>query len=105
MDNVQKCNCMSINIPLSQTFISHESRVGARSSVDGWGIMLQVRRLWVWVPMWSLNFLNLPNPSSHTMVLGFTQPLTEWVSEDTSVGKAQPAHKADNLTAIYELIV
>jgi hypothetical protein len=25
----------------------------------------------------SHNFFNLPNPSSHTMVLGFTQPLTE----------------------------
>jgi hypothetical protein len=28
-------------------------------------------------PMMSLNFCNLPNPSSCTMTLGFTQPLTE----------------------------
>jgi hypothetical protein len=34
-----------------------------------------------------------PNPSSHTMALGSTQPLTE------------PARKADNLAAIYEPIV
>jgi hypothetical protein len=28
-------------------------------------------------PMWSLDFFNRPNPSSRTMALGSTQPLTE----------------------------
>jgi hypothetical protein len=49
----------------------------AHSSVDGWGAMLQSRRLWVWVLMTSLNFFNLPKPSSSTVAMGFTQPLTE----------------------------
>jgi hypothetical protein len=50
------------------------------------------------VPMMSLNFfLNLSNPSSRTIALKLTQPLTE-MSEAT----ARPARKADNLTAIYE---
>jgi hypothetical protein len=42
--------------------------------------MLQARRLWIQIPMMSLDFPpppNLPNPSSRTMVLGLTQPLTE----------------------------
>jgi hypothetical protein len=60
---------MSVHCPL-----------GAHGSVVGWGTMLQARRLWVRVPMRSLDFFfffNLPNPSSRTMALGLTQPLTE----------------------------
>jgi hypothetical protein len=30
-------------------------------------------------------FLKLPNPSSRTMALRFTQPLTEMVSEDDNL--------------------
>jgi hypothetical protein len=49
---------------------------GARGSIVGRGTMLQAGRLRVRVPMrWS--FFNLPNPSSRTMALGSTQPLTE----------------------------
>jgi hypothetical protein len=48
--------------------------------------------------MRSLNcFLNLHNPSSRTMVLGFTQLLND--------GKALPARNADNLIAICVPIV
>jgi hypothetical protein len=47
------------------------------SSIVGWDIMLQDRRLRVRVPIRSLNFFNLPNPSSRNMALGLTQPLTE----------------------------
>jgi hypothetical protein len=40
--------------------------------------MLQAGRSQVRVPMRLLNFVfNLPNPSSRTMALGFTQPVTE----------------------------
>jgi hypothetical protein len=46
-------------------------------SIHAWGVMLQARRLRVQVPIRSLNFLNVHNPSSRTMGLGFTQPLTE----------------------------
>jgi hypothetical protein len=44
---------------------------------------------------------NLRNPSSRTIALGFTQP----VSEIVSGGKMRPTHKADSLTAIYGPIV
>jgi hypothetical protein len=50
---------------------------GTHGSIDGWGTVLQVRWLWVEVPMRSLNFSNLPNTSSCTIGLAFTQPLTE----------------------------
>jgi hypothetical protein len=46
-------------------------------SVDSWGDTLQAGRSQVGVPMRSLNSLNLPDPSSLTMTLGFVQPLTE----------------------------
>jgi hypothetical protein len=45
---------------------------------------------------------NRPNPSSCTMVLGSTQPLTEMRISILSEGKGQPGRKADNLTAICE---
>jgi hypothetical protein len=38
--------------------------------------MLQAGRLLVPVPN-KVDFFNIPNPSSHTMALGLTQPLTE----------------------------
>jgi hypothetical protein len=50
-------------------------------------------------------FLNLPNPSSHTMALGSmgsTQPLTEMNTRNLPGGKKRPARTADNLAAIYE---
>jgi hypothetical protein len=39
------------------------------------------------------------------MALGSTQPLTEMSIRKIPGGKARPARKADNLTAIYEPIV
>jgi hypothetical protein len=54
------------------------SRMGARGSVVGWGIMLPTWRSWVRFQMRSLDFFfSLPNPSSRNMALGSTYPLTE----------------------------
>jgi hypothetical protein len=39
--------------------------------------MPQGRRSHIQFPMGSVNFSNLPNPSHHTIALGFTQALTE----------------------------
>jgi hypothetical protein len=50
---------------------------GSRGSVVGWGTMLQAGRSRVRVPMRWIFFFNLPIPSSHSMALGSTQPLTE----------------------------
>jgi hypothetical protein len=50
-------------------------------------------------------FFNLPNPSSCTKALGWTQPLTEMSSRNLPGGKGRSARKADNLTAICEPIV
>jgi hypothetical protein len=63
--------------------------------------MLQTGRSPVQVPN-EVEFFNLPNPSSRTMVLGSTQPLTEISTRNLPGGKKRPAHKADNLTAICE---
>jgi hypothetical protein len=55
-----------------------------------------------WVPFRShWNF----NPSSRTMALGSTQPLTEMSTRKLPGGKGRPARKADNLTTICEPIV
>jgi hypothetical protein len=39
------------------------------------------------------------------MILGLSQPLTEMSTRKLPGGKGRPAPKADNLTAICELIV
>jgi hypothetical protein len=49
-----------------------------------------------------VDFSNLPNPSSHTIALGSTQPLTEMSTRNLPGGKKRPARRADNLAAIYE---
>jgi hypothetical protein len=48
-----------------------------------------------------VDFFYLPNPSSHTMALGSTQPLTKMSTRNLPGGKTRPAHRADNLAAIY----
>jgi hypothetical protein len=52
--------------------------------------------------MRSLDFYNLPNPSSRTMALGSTQPLTEMSTRNLPVGKGRPSRKAEALTAVTE---
>jgi hypothetical protein len=47
-------------------------------------------------------FFNLPNPSSRTMALGSTQPLTETSTANLPGGKKRLERRADNFAAIYE---
>jgi hypothetical protein len=54
-------------------------------------------------PMRSLDFFNWPNPSSSTMALWSTQPLTETSTRNLPGGKWLSACKADILTAICVL--
>jgi hypothetical protein len=56
---------------------SHGHCVGACGSVVCWGTMLEAGKLWVRLPPRLFNFFNWHNPSSRTMALGSTQPLTE----------------------------
>jgi hypothetical protein len=42
------------------------------------------------------------NPSSRTMALGSTQPVTEMNTRNFPRGKGRPERKADNLTAVCE---
>jgi hypothetical protein len=55
-------------------------------------------------------FLNLPNPSGRTKVLGFTQPLTELSTRNIKIimflwSKVLRVRRADNLTAICKPIL
>jgi hypothetical protein len=79
--------------------------MGARGSVVGWGTMLQAGRSRVRFPMRSLDFsIDILNPSSRTVTLGSTQPLTNEY-QNLPGGKGRPARGADNLIAICEPIV
>jgi hypothetical protein len=63
--------------------------------------MLQAGRSPVRVPD-EVDFFILPNPSSRTMSLRSTQPLTEMSTRNLPGGKKRPARRADNLAAICE---
>jgi hypothetical protein len=72
--------------------------------------MLQAGRSRDRVPMRWI-FSKLPNPSSHTMALGSTQPLTEMSTRNLKKkkkkkpgGKVWRARRADNLAAILAAI-
>jgi hypothetical protein len=80
-DNVQTHNICT-NVPSSQSLRSY-------------------RNYSVSIPDKVIGFFNLPNPSSRTMALGSTQPLTGIFLEN----KGRRARKADDLTAISEPIV
>jgi hypothetical protein len=71
----------------------------ARGIVVGWGTMLQAARVTGLIPDDVIEFLNWPNPSSRTMALGSTQPLTEMSTENLPGDKGRSARGADNLTA------
>jgi hypothetical protein len=66
--------------------------------------MLQDGRSLVQVPG-EVDFFSLPNPSSLSMALGMTQPLTKMSTRNRPGCKKRPAHRADNLTAICQLNV
>jgi hypothetical protein len=57
------------------------------------------------IPDEAIAFSSWPNPSSRTVALGSTHPLTEMSTRNLHGGKGRRARKADNLTAIYEPIV
>jgi hypothetical protein len=63
--------------------------------------MLQAGRSPVRVPD-DVDFFNLPDPSSRTMALGSTQPLTEMSTRNLPGGKKRPARRADDLAALCE---
>jgi hypothetical protein len=75
---------------------------GVQDSIACWGTMLQAGKLRAQIMLRSLHFFNLPNLSSCTMTFRLTQLLTELSTRHLPVRKAQPEHKADNLTAICE---
>jgi hypothetical protein len=72
--------------------------------IIGKGTMLQAGRSRVRFPIVT-GFFNWPNPSSRTMALGPTQPLTEMSARNLPGGKERPARKADNFIAICEPVV
>jgi hypothetical protein len=63
--------------------------------------MLQAGRSQVRVPD-EVDLFNLPNPSSRTMTLQSTEPLTEIGTRNLPGGKKRPACRADNLATICE---
>jgi hypothetical protein len=77
MDNIQKYNICIFTI------------LGARSNVLVWGTTLQAGSSRDRIPD-EVDFFNLPNPSSRTMALGSTQPMTEMSTRNPSGGKGRP---------------
>jgi hypothetical protein len=77
------------------------SVLGGCDSIIGRGTVLQAGRSPVQVPD-KVDFFNLPNPSSCTVALGSTHPLTEMSISNLPGGNKRPAHRADKLVATCE---
>jgi hypothetical protein len=92
-------------MPKAGNFLSLYLFLSLFGSVVTWSTTLQARKVVGSIPDEFTGFLNSPNPSSRTMALGSTQPLTAMSSRDLPGGGGvmggQPARKAD-LTAICE---
>jgi hypothetical protein len=56
------------------------------------------------IPDEVIGFVNWPNPSSRTMALGSTQPLTETITRNLPGSKDLPVRKADKRIGICEPI-
>jgi hypothetical protein len=54
------------------------------------------------IPYDVIGFFNWPNPSSRTVALGSTQPVTDMSTMNLLVGKVRPVRKADNFSAVCE---
>jgi hypothetical protein len=68
--------------------------------------MLQAGRSRVRFQMRSLDFLNLPNPSSRTILTGVDSASKRNEYQESSLGgKVRSAREAENLTALCEQIV
>jgi hypothetical protein len=84
----------------AQCWVSHKSRTigntGAHGSIVGWGWKVADS-----IPD-VIGFFNWPNPSSHTMALGSTQPLTEMSTRILPGGKGWLAREAENLTTMWD---
>jgi hypothetical protein len=52
------------------------------------------------IPDVVLRFFKRHDPSSRTMALGSTQPLTEMSTKNLPEARGRPARKTDNITAI-----
>jgi hypothetical protein len=57
------------------------------------------------IPDEIIGFFNWPNPSSRTMALGSTQPLTEMSTKNLPGRKGRSVRESDNVTAICKTIV
>jgi hypothetical protein len=87
------------DLELSVDKTSPKFTSAARGGVVGWGTILQPGRSPVGVPD-KVEFFSLPNPSSRTVALGSTQPLTE-----IFLGVKSGRRLGLNLAAVYEPIV
>jgi hypothetical protein len=81
--------------------MSHDNVVGIATGYrldDQGGLCYKAEGRWFESRMRWI-FFNVSNPSSRTMALGSTQPLTEMSTRNLPGGKKRPAHRADNLAA------
>jgi hypothetical protein len=77
--------------PIYWLFLVHNRRWGARGSVLGWDTMLQDGKVADSIPDKVIQFSNSSNPSSSTMAMGWSQPLTEMNTRNLPGGKGRPA--------------
>jgi hypothetical protein len=75
--------------------------IGTGGSVVGWGTMLQAGGSRVRFPMRLLDFSIWPYPSSRTMALGSTQPLTEMSTRNLPGSKGRLTTSSPSVSRLF----
>jgi hypothetical protein len=88
---------------MENIFLYNKLMGRARGSIVGWDTMLLSRKVAGSIPVEVIGIFGWPNPSSRTVALGLTQPLTEMSTRNLPGYKGRPARKADKFSAICEL--
>jgi hypothetical protein len=82
----------------SYAFQSYNHNFEIRGDAFGWGTVLQAGRSRVLLPFFVIGSLSWLNPSSRSMALGWTQPLTEVSTKNIFWGWRRPVRRPDILT-------
>jgi hypothetical protein len=85
--------CIKWNIPLT---LFSKSQHGTAHQHSGERTMYKfffIKGLHISIPDEVIGFFNWPNPSSRTMALGSTQPITEMSTRNLPGGKGRPARE------------
>ena len=102
LEDKEKFLVSSGNITLSKCALLREISIESIECLPSWlRHCLTSRKVAGLIPVGVIEIFHWFNPSTCTMVMGLTQPLTEWVPRVSPGGWRWPVRRAENLVATF----